>query len=429
MTLYFYVLLIKLVILSVALPDFKYSNTNNNKIVIKPSGDSLMTDKIQRAIDDCESKGGGVVRFAKGEYYSGTILLKSNVTLHLHKKTTIKGSDHYSDYSNDAFFYGRDVNNVAITGKGTIDGVDCYNPKGEEGFRGPHCIRLINCTNISFKDITIINSANWAINCRYCSNGTVRNVRIRGGHDGLHTRFCEEFTVEGCDFRTGDDAFAGNDNRNFTITNCKINTSCNGFRMGCMNLRVEKCYLWGPGEYSHKIQNRNNMLSAFVHFSPKDQKPVLQSGNWVIKDITVNNVDVFFIYNFRDGLWQTGQPFTAGNFENVKASGILRAFYIYGDTGRLFKMNINNSQFSYRENSSENLDRFEGSALRSPEFFYAENFDSISLQEVTLTEHGKSVMASFVSGNNLTINRLYSSSPVNVKPYIFSQIDNINTLE
>lgn len=429
MTSYLCAMLIKLVILSASISDFDYSKTINNRIILKPSGNSLMTEVIQRAIDDCESKGGGVVRFAKGEYYSGTILLKSNVTLHLHKKTKITGSEKYSDYKNDAFFYGRDINNVAITGKGTIDGVNCYKPKGEEGFRGPHCIRLINCTNLSFKDITIINSANWAINCRYCSKGFVKNVRIRGGHDGLHTRFCEDFTVEGCDFRTGDDAFAGNDNRNFSITNCKINTSCNGFRMGCMNLKVEKCDLWGPGEYAHKIQNRTNMLSAFVHFSPKDEKPVLQSGNWVIKDITVNNVDIFFIYNFRDGLWQTGQPFTSVNFENVKADGILRAFYIYGDTGRLLKMSINNSQFSYREHYSENYNKFEGSALRSSEFFYAENFDRISLQEVTLKEHGKSVPASFVSGNNLTINGLYSNLPANLKPYVFSQIKNVITPE
>jgi hypothetical protein len=49
--------------------------------------------------------------------------------------------------------------------------------------------------------------------------------------------------------------------------------------------------LWGPGEYVHKIQKRKNMLSAFVHFSPKDQRRELKSGNWLIKGIAIENVD------------------------------------------------------------------------------------------------------------------------------------------
>ncbi|NJK86020.1 MAG: hypothetical protein HC906_08735 [Bacteroidales bacterium] len=137
------------------------------------------------------------------------------------------------------------------------------------------------------------NSANWAINCRYCSTAKVDSVSIFAGHDGLHTRFCDGFTVTRCDFRTGDDAFAGNDNRDFVVRDCKINTSCNGFRMGCMNLTVKNCLFWGPGEYVHKIQKRNNMLSAFVHFSPKDENPKLQSGNWLIEDITVKMWIIF----------------------------------------------------------------------------------------------------------------------------------------
>ncbi|NSW95807.1 MAG: hypothetical protein HPY62_13950 [Bacteroidales bacterium] len=199
--------------------------------------------------------------------------------------------------------------------------------------------------------------------------------------------------------------------------------------MGCVNLKVERCHLWGPGEYAHKIQNRNNMLSAFVHFSPIDQKPQLKSGNWYIKDITVNNVDNFFIYNFKDGLWQTGQPFTSVRFENIKAEGILKAFYIYGDTARLFKMIVNNSYFSHRKTSSANYNKFEGSVFRSREFFYAENFDSIFIDKVTLKEYSNTALASFVSGNNLTISRFSSGSRLDVQPYIFSKIVNVNIRE
>ena len=238
------------------------------------------TEKIQKSIDSCFLKGGGIVNLNKGIHVSGTLILKDNVKLLLEKGTVLRGSNNFQDYSNDAFIFAKDANNIAIEGEGIIDGDDCINPNGEEGFRGPHCIKFVNCTKITIKGIQIEKSANWAVNLRSCTKGIVENVSIRGGHDGLHTRFCSDFKVSNCDFRTGDDAFAGNDNQNFEISDCKINTSCNGFRMGCNNLKISRCQIWGPGEYQHKIQKRNNMLAAFVHFSPKDENPKLNSGKY-----------------------------------------------------------------------------------------------------------------------------------------------------
>lgn len=372
------------------------------EVVIKPAVNGFSTNIIQKAIDECSASGGGTVRFAKGAYLSGTVNLRNNITLLLDEGAYISGSSQYSDYTNDAFFWGKDLKNIAITGKGTIDGVDCKNTKGEEGFRGPHCIRLINCSQIRIEGITIKNSANWAINCRYCSFGIVTNVTILGGHDGLHTRFCNNFKAQGCDFRTGDDSFAGNDNHDFEITDCQINTSCNGFRMGCMNLRVERCRFWGPGEYRHISQNRTNMLSAFVHFSPKDENPKLISGNWTIKDITVENVDNFFVYNFKDGLWQTGQPFTSVTFDKIIATGILKAFYIKGDSARQFNMALTNSSFSVR-NSNEKKSSFEGAGLLSPEFFFAKDFDRVEINNVDFSENSTEKTLSAGSGNQMLI--------------------------
>jgi hypothetical protein len=395
------------------------------EVVLKPGGASLMTDIIQQAIDKCSGEGGGLIRFTEGTYYSGTIQLRNNITLHLDKGALIMGSDKYSDYKNDAFFFGRDLSHISITGEGFIDGVDCYNPKGEEGFRGPHCIKLINCTDIKLSGIGIRNSANWAINCRNCSFGNVTNISIRGGHDGLHTRFCNNFIVKGCDFRTGDDAFAGNDNRDFTISDCQVNTSCNGFRLGCLNLTVKHCRLWGPGESIHKIQKRNNMLSAFVHFSPKDEKPQLKSGNWTIEDVIVENVDHFFIYNFKNGLWQTGQPFTSVRFENITASGLLNAFYIKGDTAKLFNMIIKNSSFRYREGTENKPDVFEGVKLLSPDFFFINSFNSISMEKITLEKKDSSVLLSIGSGGKASLKRVYFKTGSEIQPFRIDKTDDI----
>jgi hypothetical protein len=395
------------------------------EIVLKPAGSSLMTETIQKAIDKCSDEGGGVVRFSAGTYSTGTLLLKDNITLYLDQGALLLGSDKYEDYRNDAFFSGRDISGISIIGRGIIDGVDCYNPKGEEGFRGPHCIRLINCRNIRLDGITIRNSANWAINCRNCSDGYISNVTIRGGHDGLHTRFCNNFTVRDCDFRTGDDAFAGNDNRDFYISDCLINSSCNGFRLGCLNLTVERCKIWGPGEYVHKIQKRNNMLSAFVHFSPKDENPELKSGNWILRDITVENVDILYIYNFRNGLWQTGQPVTSVNFENIIAEGLLKAFYVSGDNGLLLDIGIRNSSFSFREEATIPSDRFEGAQLQSTSFFYADNFNRIYFEKVAFIKDDPSILINCESGNNLVMKKMKFNTGYDQLPCRFEKINNI----
>lgn len=400
----------------------------NIKLILYPEKGVLMTHTIQLAIDSCASVGGGVVVFTEGTFISGGLLLKNNVTLQLKKGAILQGSENYSDYQNDAFIYGKGLTNIAIKGDGIIDGVDCYNPNGEEGFRGPHCIRLISCSNLLFQDFTIENSANWAFNLRHCSFGTVENITIRGGHDGLHTRFCNNFSVSNCDFRTGDDAFAGNDNQDFVITDCKINTSCNGFRMGCLNLKVKRCHLWGPGESVHKVQKRNNMLAAFVHFSPKDENPKLKSGNWLIEDITVENVDRFYVYNYEDGLWQTGQPATKIHFSRVKATGILNAFSIIGDEERQFSLDIENSSFSFREEAENLSNRFEGAELRSGAFFNASRFDTIELLEVIFNNVKTSPVLDFTSGNLLIMEKINYSSEHITTPYSIEKVEKISLI-
>ncbi|MDF1549737.1 MAG: glycosyl hydrolase family 28 protein [Bacteroidales bacterium] len=398
-------------------------------VTLKPNGASVMTPLIQRAIDSCASMGGGIVNFLQGKYLSGGIQLKSNVTLQFKSGAILQGSDKYADYANDAFIFGKNLSNIEIIGKGIIDGVDCYNPEGEEGFRGPHAIRLINCKNINLEGFTIINSANWAINCRNCSDATVKNVKIFGGHDGLHTRFCSNFIITGCDFRTGDDAFAGNDNRNFQVSHCKINSSCNGFRLGCYNFTLKQSKIWGPGEYKHKIQNRNNMLSAFTHFSPDNKKSKLQSGNWLIQDVTIDSVDNVYRYNFKDGLWQTGQPVTSIRFEKTIATNILCAFNIIGDKKRKFNLSISESSFDFREDTRYENSIYEGIEQTSNALFFATQFDKIALNDVRLKNIKDSTLMVCKDGNKIMLNKVVLTNKPGTEPSGFQNIKNISETE
>src|SRR5690242_15639411 len=106
------------------------------------------TSAINKAVDACAASGGGEVFVPAGRYLTGTIHLKSNVTLKLDDGTVIVGTPDLSQYQNftppgktplasrlwwhRALVLGEGVENVAIVGRGTIDGNKVFDPNGEE---------------------------------------------------------------------------------------------------------------------------------------------------------------------------------------------------------------------------------------------------------------------------------------------------------
>lgn len=393
----------------------------------KPNTKILSTEAINKTIEACAEAGGGTVYFPKGKYITGTIILKSNVAIEFEKGTIIEGSANIEDYSHKhAFFWGKDLINIKIIGEAIIDGVDCYNPNGEEGFRGPHCIHLVDCQGIELRGYTIIRSGNWAHRLRYCSNCTAEDLTVCGGHDAFHPRWCKNFTVRNCDFRTGDDCFAGNDNIDFLIENIKANTSCNAFRFGCQNLIVRNVHIWGPGEFIHKIQKRNNTLSAFVHFSPKGEKPKNKSGNWLVQNVTIEGVDNAFNYNFKDGLWQTGAPATDMVFEDIKIKNVKKAFNIVGDTDRQFKLTIRNAKISESEDTNFTQMVFEGAEMKVPAFFNIENFDVLQLENIKFSSNVNTPTISAKNGNKLKLIKTKETNKNQNEPFVYTDIKEVS---
>jgi len=166
------------------------------------------------------------------------------------------------------------------------------------------------------------------------------------------------------------------------------------------------------------------MLSAFVHFSPKDERSVLKSGNWLIRDISIENVDHVYNYNFEKGLWQTGQPVTKVRFEKVKATGILSAFNIIGDENLNFNLNVQNSLFSFRE-GAVSPGAFEGAKIASPALFNAYNFDQLTLQKVIFEKKDVKPVLNFISGNALILDRVSFITGSSSIPYHLDKIGNL----
>jgi polygalacturonase len=150
---------------------------------IHSDGIVLNTRSIQFAIDHIHKNGGGRLVFHVGRYLSGTIHMRSNVTLHLEEGAVLLGSLNPFDYDSrsnpfmTSFILADSVENIGVTGKGMIDGqgkqvarnyVDVID-KGliKDKFRSgrpeietrPMIIYFRNCKNILIKNILLKNSA------------------------------------------------------------------------------------------------------------------------------------------------------------------------------------------------------------------------------------------------------------------------------
>ena len=268
------------------------------------------TAAIQKAIDLCAERGGGQVLIPAGRYLSGSIHLRSGVTLHLDSGARLIGTTNLSEYTQPkvpefmpegkwgkwhrGLIVAEDVEDVAITGGGTIDGNKVFDPTGEERMRGPHTIVFVNCRRFALRDVTIVDAANYAVFFQVSDDVEIRNVKFVGGWDGVHwrgapDRWCHDVNIVGCQFFTGDDAIAGRYWDNTVIKDCFVNSSCNGIRLigPATRLTITDNLFRGPGEQPHRTsgeRRRTNMLSGII----------LQPGAW---DKTSGLLDDVFVAN------------------------------------------------------------------------------------------------------------------------------------
>ena len=290
------------------------------------NGQTIDTEAINKAIEACNKAGGGIVLFPIGTYMSGTIYLKSNVTLHIPAGTIVRGVKDYEAYvylsswryknqseaaANEVrpFIYAEDCENVAIIGGGTIDGNDVINQKlfdeyvkvkkrehltgwrGSELDRGPHTILMNKSKEITIKDIKVIKSPNYGIRFRGCQYINIDGYSVQGGWDGINITGSKYATISNCNIQSGDDGFALHDNDHFTITNCLVNSACNAFRLqrGNRHLLINNCILYGPAEYQHISSHRKNVVTG-ITIRPSS-KPNPESNHFdLTNDVRISNI-------------------------------------------------------------------------------------------------------------------------------------------
>jgi polygalacturonase len=282
------------------------------------------TAAFRAAIAACHDAGGGRVVVPAGRFVTGPIVLKSNVNLHLEEGAVVAFSQdpraylpvvfaryegvEFMNYS--PFIYAFEAENIAITGRGTLDGqadaqhwwawrADALKPGAardrlfEMGRRGvpvaqrvfgdgsqlrPNFVQPYRCKNVLIDGVTIVNSPMWELNPVLCTNVIVRGVTVRShgpNNDGCDPESCSDVLIEDCTFDTGDDCIAlksgrNNDGRrlqtpieNVVIRNCNMKDGHGGVVIGseisggARHIFIERCLMDSP-RLDRALRFKNN---------------------------------------------------------------------------------------------------------------------------------------------------------------------------
>lgn len=205
---------------------------------------TLDTEAIQRAIDEAERNGGGIVTFEPGVYLTGSIFVGNNVNLQIPKGTMLWGSQAIEDYKKiptrvagmEMEWPAALVNiigkkNAAITGDGVIHGRGKvfwdkywtmrkeYNPKGlrwivDYDCERPRGILIAESEQVTVKEIVLYQPGFWSLHILYSKYVTVDDIIISNnieGHgpstDGIDIDSSEYILVQNSNINCNDDNF------------------------------------------------------------------------------------------------------------------------------------------------------------------------------------------------------------------------------
>jgi polygalacturonase len=259
-------------------------------------GVTIETKAIQSAINNAAAAGGKVI-FPSGKYLSGTLFMKSNVTLEISEGAVLLGSTNIKDYPdtipslqsyNDAFLtqsliYGENLENISITGKGTIDGQGSAfkvttKVKPDRYRNRPFVIRFIRCKNVLIENISMRNSAMWMQQYLGCEFLTVRGINVYNhankNNDMIDIDGCKNVIISDCFGDTDDDALtfkstSGGVNENITVTNCVLSSHCNALKFGTesiggfKNVSISNIVI-KPSSSPNKIYGLKNGIGGIV---------------------------------------------------------------------------------------------------------------------------------------------------------------------
>ena len=230
----------------------------------KSNGTTMNTSSIQKGIDFISENGGGRLVFYVGRYLTGTVYLKSNVTIQLEEGAILVGSlnplDYEMNYNWTALIFALGQQNIGITGKGVIDGcgfevannlVDLIHKgvisdplkydRPRETIR-PQNIYFRGCRNVTIRGIMLKDPGSWNQQYDQCRNVVIDAITVDSksywNNDGVDIVDCDSVSVTNSYFDAADDGICLKSHsadficQNVFIHNNTVRTSANGIKFG-----------------------------------------------------------------------------------------------------------------------------------------------------------------------------------------------------
>ena len=301
--------------------------------LLRAVGDGLANDTraLQAAIDETARRGGGTVRIPAGRYVTGSVVLRDDITLHLEAGAVLLGSLDPGEYppvearwegrhqvTHAPLIGGKGLRNVAITGRGTIDGRGApwwakHRQKTLEHPR-PRLISFSDSSNVLVEGITATNSPAWTINPVRCENVTVTRVTIFNppdspNTDGINPDSCRDVRISDCHIDVGDDCIT---------LKSGIETEDPDKRGPCENIAISNCTMaHGHGgvvigsETSGDVRNVVIANCIFTGTERGIRIKTRRGRGGVVEDVRATNIIM------RDVL----VPFTMNLYYNAHAKG------------------------------------------------------------------------------------------------------------
>lgn len=344
------------------------SEWNVNDFGALADGETVNTEAIQAAIDACSKAGGGKVIVDGGEYVTGTLLLKNNVNLHVTAGTKLLSSCNPNDfvpidpfidatgqYRGQCMIGAIDVKNVAITGKGIIDG------RGEQFSRKeiektlkrlgveeikhdfshlvsknnryvnndirygnrPFLVRFVRVTDCKFENITLRQPAAWTLHFFQCDKFVVDGIEIYShanrNNDGIDIDSSTNGVIKNSHINSGDDAVcikgtSSKPTQYLEVYNCRLSSHWGAIKFGTesmgdfKDITVKNCTIYDNKGGGIKILSVDGS----------------NIENVVIDSIKMDNVDMpLFIRLGERGLAYRGdKQRPVGSIKNVSISNI-----------------------------------------------------------------------------------------------------------